>query len=108
MRRSVIEMYIDILKALAYRGPLKVTHLMYKANINCSVLKEHLDFLVKQNLVEERKIGKQRVVYAITQRGITVLKYFRELKAVGNMPLHVPFVIIEEDRNKRRMGKENG
>jgi predicted transcriptional regulator len=92
MRRSKLEMYIDILKVLAHRGPLKLTHIMYKANVNCSVLKEYLDFLMKQNLVEERTIGKRRVVYAITQRGITVLKHFKELKQV--LP------IVEEARNK--------
>ena len=82
MRRSKLEMYVDILKVLAHRGPLKLTHIMYKANVNCSVLKEYLDFLIKQGLVEERTIGKARVVFAVTQRGITVLKYFRELKMV--------------------------
>ena len=91
MRRSKLEMYVDILRVLAQRGPLKLTHVMYKANVNCSVLKEYLEFLIKQNLVEERTIGKHRVVYAITQRGITVLKYFRELKQV--LP------IVEESRN---------
>jgi predicted transcriptional regulator len=92
MRRSKLEMYIDVLRVLAHRGPLKLTHIMYKANVNCSVLKQYLDFLMKQNLVEERTVGKRRVVYAITQRGITVLKYFRELKQV--LP------IVEESRNK--------
>jgi predicted transcriptional regulator len=90
MRRSKLEMYIDILKVLSHRGPLKLTHIMYKANVNCSVLKQYLDFLIQQNLVEERTIGKKRTVYAVTQRGITVLKHFRELKTV--LPL------IEEDR----------
>ncbi|MGB8781407.1 MAG: winged helix-turn-helix domain-containing protein [Candidatus Bathyarchaeia archaeon] len=91
MRRSKLEMYVDILKVLAHRGPLKLTHIMYKANVNCSVLKEYLAFLIKQNLVEERNVGKSRTVFAITQRGITVLKYFRELKQV--LP------IVEEARN---------
>jgi len=75
-------MYVDILKVLAQRGPLKLTHVMYKANINCSVLKEYLDFLSKQGLVEEKIIRRERIVYAITQRGVTVLKQFRELKEV--------------------------
>jgi len=82
MRRSKLEMYIDILKVLAHKGPLKLTHIMYKANVNCSVLKEYLDFLIQQNLVEEKTQGKKRTVYAITQRGLTVLKYFRELKTM--------------------------
>ena len=90
MRRSKLEMYVDILKVLSQRGPLKLTHIMYKANVNCSVLKQYLGFLIQQNLVEERTVGKKRVVYAITQRGITVLKHFRELKTV--LP------IIEESR----------
>jgi len=92
MRRSKLEMYVDILKVLAQRGPLKVTHIMYKANVNCSVLKEDLDFLLRQNLVEERTVRKQKVVFAVTQRGITVLKYFKELKQV--LP------IVEETRNE--------
>ena len=92
MRRSKLEMYIDILTVLAHRGPLKLTHVMYKANVNCSVLKEYLDFLMKQSLIEERTLGKKRVVFAVTQRGITVLKYFRELKQV--LP------IVEESRNQ--------
>ena len=92
MKRSKLEMYVDILQVLAQRGPLKVTHIMYKANVNFSVLKEYLDFLLKQGLVEERTIRKQRIVYAVTQRGITVLKYFKELKQV--LP------IVEEARNQ--------
>jgi len=82
MRRSKLEMYIDILKVLAQRGPLKLTHIMYKANVNCSVLKEFLDFLTQQNLVEEKTIGKKRTVYAITPQGRRVLTYFRELRTV--------------------------
>jgi predicted transcriptional regulator len=56
---------------------------MYKANVNCSVLKQYLNFLIEQNLVEEQTLHKKRnktkIVYAITERGRTVLKYFREL-----------------------------
>ena len=91
MRRSKLEMYVDILKVLVHLGPLKLTHVMYKANLNCSVLREYLDFLIRQSLVEERTVGKNRSVFAITQRGTIVLKYFKELEQV--LP------IIEEARN---------
>jgi predicted transcriptional regulator len=93
VRRSKLEMCVDILSVLSHRGPLKLTHVMYKANVNCSVLKEYLEFLIKKELVEERPVRKGRIVYAVTQRGLMVLKYFRELKQV--LP------IVEED--KRRM-----
>src|SRR5665647_2247185 len=92
MRRSKLEMYVDILNVLAHKGPLKLTHIMYKANVNCSILNEYLDFLIKQGLVEKRIIEKERIVFAVTQRGINVLKYFRELT------LFLP--IIEEPRGQ--------
>ena len=82
MRRSKLEMYIDILKVLAQRGPLKLTHIMYKANVNCSVLKEYLDFLINQKLIEEKTVGKKRIVYVVAEKGLEVLKYFRELKVM--------------------------
>ena len=92
MRRSKLETYVAILSVLANKGPLKLTHIMYKANVNYSVLREQLDFLIKQNLVQERIIKKERTVFAVTPRGITVLKYFRELTQA--LP------IIEEARSQ--------
>jgi predicted transcriptional regulator len=83
MRRSKMEMYIDILKVMAQNGAMKLTHIMYKANVNCSVLKENLDFLLQQNLIEEqitvKKRNKTKVRYAITEKGRTVIKYFNEV-----------------------------
>jgi predicted transcriptional regulator len=79
LRRSKLETYMDILRVLAH-GPLKLTHIMYKANVNCSALKKYMNFLIKQGLVEERTAGKDTRVYLITQRGITVIRAFRELK----------------------------
>jgi len=56
---------------------------MYKANVNCSALKQYLDFLIQHNLVSEQPLPKKRhktrIDYAITERGQTVLKYFREI-----------------------------
>ena len=79
MRRSKLEMHIDILKALACHGRLKLTHLMYKANVNCSVLKQYLDLLIQHNLVKEQTMHKKRVVYAITERGLRALKNVRKI-----------------------------
>ena len=83
MRRSKMEIYIDILKILAQNGPLKLTHVMYKANVNCSILKQNLDFLIEQNLLEEqitpKRRNKTKIRYAITEKGRTVIKYFNEV-----------------------------
>ena len=92
MRRSKMEMHLDILKILAQKGPLKSTHIMYKSNVNCSVLKKYLDFLIKQELIEEKTLRKERIAYAVTQRGLAVLGYFRELQIL--LP------ILEEDKSR--------
>jgi len=80
LRRSKMEIHLDILMTLAQRGPLKLTHIMYKSNVNCCVLKEYLDFLIQQELVAEKTIKKERIIYTITEKGLTVLKHFRELQ----------------------------
>jgi predicted transcriptional regulator len=82
MRRSKLEMYIDILNVLTHTGPLKLTHIMHKANINGNLLRGYLNFLIKQGMVEERTVKKRRAVFAVTQRGITILKHFRELTSM--------------------------
>ena len=81
MRRSKLLIHVDILRVLALYGPLNLTHIMYRVNISASFLKPYLGFLIQRNLVEERPLHKARVVYAITDRGITVLKIFRELNS---------------------------
>jgi predicted transcriptional regulator len=80
LRRSKLETYLGILEVLERHSELKLTHIMYETNVNCCVLKKYLGFLIKQDLVEEQTGGRKRMVYSITQRGITVLKYFRELQ----------------------------
>jgi predicted transcriptional regulator len=88
MRRSKLEIHIAILRALAYHGKLKPTHITYKANINCSALKECLDFLMERNLIVEQSISRKkqtRKVYAITELGMTALRNVKEI----NNALHV-------------------
>jgi predicted transcriptional regulator len=75
-------MYIDILAVLAYKGQLKLTHIMYKSNVNCKVLKLQLDFLLKNGLVVQRILRKEKIVYAITPKGMSTLKAFTQIKQV--------------------------
>ena len=76
MRRSKLEMYIDILKVLAQKGPLQQNHIISQANVNCDILKGCLDFLIKQGLIEEKVDGGSSLVYANTRRGFAVIKFF--------------------------------
>jgi predicted transcriptional regulator len=79
LRRSKLETCLSILETLASHGSLKITHVMQKANLNCSVLKNYFDFLIKQGAVEEKCVEKDRIVYGITERGVYLIRYFREL-----------------------------
>ena len=90
-------MYGDILKVLADQGPLKWTDIMYGANVNGDVLKEYLDFLLRQGLVDKQTVRKQQI-FAVTQRGITILNYFKKLS--------IDLPIIEEPRTVLKYFKE--
>jgi predicted transcriptional regulator len=88
MRRSKLEIHISILRALAYHGKLKPTHITYKANVNCSALKECIEFLMDRNLIKEQLINKKkktRKLYSITELGLTTLRNVKEI----NNALHV-------------------
>jgi predicted transcriptional regulator len=80
MRRSKLEMEVDILKMLAQKGPLRLTHLMYKTNVNCDELTKNLAFLIKQGLIQKRLVGKGSHFYSITGLGLTLLDSWKELK----------------------------
>ena len=82
MRRSKMEIYLDILKVLAQNGPLKLTHMMYKANVNCCVLKDYVDFLIKQELIKEKTLKKEKISYTITEKGLDILRKIRELELI--------------------------
>ncbi len=72
-------MYVDILRVLAHKGPLQISLLMCEAKVNCNGLEEHLGFLIKQGLVAEIEVGKNSVVYANTDRGTSVIRFFGQL-----------------------------
>jgi predicted transcriptional regulator len=82
LRRSKLETCLSILEALAIHGPLKITHVMQKANVNCNVLKNYFVFLIKQGAVEEKYADRNKTVYAITERGAYLIKCFKELNQV--------------------------
>ncbi len=79
MRHSKLEMYVEILRVLAQKGPLQLKHIMSQGNVNCNILEEHLGFLIKQGLVEEVVVDKNNVVYSNTDRGTSVIRFFGQL-----------------------------
>jgi predicted transcriptional regulator len=82
MRRSKLEVYVDVLDALVFYGPLRLTRITYKANVNCSLLKQILNELIENELVEERKLKKNVVIYAATNAARATLLKFNELTQI--------------------------
>ncbi len=87
MPRSKLEKYLNILEVLIPE-PMRFENISYKANIECGTLKRYMNFLISHKLVEERRLNKKRVMYAITERGLAVFKtlqaqkYFKKLKNI--------------------------
>ncbi len=112
MRRSKLEIYENILESLV-NEPLTIDHLAYQTDLPCASLEASLDFLVQNAVVEERILGNQ-TQYAITDRGIAVLKPLsfekylqqltRNLKTVDDAQQSIPIMMKRRDE----IGREDG
>ena len=72
MRKSKLEMYQEILTALAEK-PLSLDAVAFRCKMDCIVLNQRLDFLLRNGLLEE-KLCSAKKVYALTRRGIAIFK----------------------------------
>ena len=75
-------MYVDILTEIE-SGTCLPTHIMYGANMNYTTLKQTLEMLTAQGLIEEQQMdGSERSkrIYTITGKGNNVLNYFNLMK----------------------------
>ncbi len=77
-KRSRLQIHLDVLKVIN-NGVQKPTHIMYKCNLSWIPLKEVLESLMAQDLIERREL-KQRKIYEITEKGRNVLRYFEKAK----------------------------
>lgn len=72
MRRSKLELYEEVLTALADKH-LTVDAIAYACNMDCFALRQRIEFLLKNGLVEERHY-KKKTRYALTRRGLAIYK----------------------------------
>ncbi len=73
-RRSKMEMYLDILRAIG-SGAEKPTHVMYKANLSWVVMRGFLENLKSQGLVEESVVEGRSSLH-LSNRGFELLNQF--------------------------------
>ncbi len=72
MRRSKLELYEDILAVLSEKA-LTLDDIAYECKTNLVLLRAHLEFMSKHNLIEEKCTSKKRF-YGLTPRGEAILK----------------------------------
>jgi len=108
MRRSKLESCEAILGALT-EGPLTVDQIAYETSIECGAVNRHLEFLVRNEVVEERA-ADGKTEYAITERGIIVFKtlsFQKYLERVSNTlramddAIHTVTMMSSKDRREQ-------
>jgi len=75
-KRSRLQIYLEVLRVIK-KGVQKPTNIMYKFNLSWIPLMEILNSLINQGLIETRN-NYRRKVCVITERGLSVLKYFEK------------------------------
>lgn len=83
MRKSKLESYENILGAIVNK-PLTLDQLAYEIDVGCTILRQHLDFLMENSLVEERGSDNE-IMYAITEKGVAVLRALNFEKYLGKI-----------------------
>ena len=78
-KRSRLERYIDILRAVNENGPLRRTHILYKANLAWSDLEDALGRLEDAGALR-KVVGTSGVFYEITDSGRRFLSNFVSVK----------------------------
>jgi predicted transcriptional regulator len=71
-----MEKYLAIIKVLDNWDSITQEQIMHKAEVKLVPQKEALNFLVKLDLLEEKKVGT-KTVYSITFKGQRLSIYFR-------------------------------
>lgn len=98
-RRSKLEIYLDVLHVIK-EGTKKPTRIMYGANLSWKLLNGVLDSMVNQDLIvaideSESRDKRTNMVYQVTGRGDSVIRYFDRARALidveepGFNPLHI-------------------
>ncbi|MBM3291409.1 transcriptional regulator [Candidatus Bathyarchaeota archaeon] len=79
MRRTSLDVYVDILEA-AESGANK-TRLVYRANLNFEIIKRYLKTLMENGLLEEKVEGR----FFTTKKGSQFVEQYKDLVIPLNM-----------------------
>jgi predicted transcriptional regulator len=77
-RRGEVQILMDIL-SISLKG-VRVTHLMYKANLSYSTLRKYLFATVKEGLVIKTENSDGSSVYHTSEKGKLLLERLKEVR----------------------------
>jgi len=77
-RRNDVEVLMDVLSAGL--DDVRVTHLMYRANLSYSTLRKYLFSALDKGLISKVHNSDGSVVYRTTEKGRVLLKKLRDVK----------------------------
>jgi len=97
-KRSRLEITLQVLYII-YSGTCKTTHIMNEAGISWVHFREIFSTLELQGLVKvdvpegrgRRRDKRVNKVYEVTEKGVNVLRYFRNAKEFELVDLTIPF-----------------
>jgi predicted transcriptional regulator len=72
MRKSKLELYEDILNTLTNKQ-LTIDAIAYACNMDCVLLLQRIDFMIKNGLIEVGE-NQKKIVYTLTSRGLAISK----------------------------------
>jgi predicted transcriptional regulator len=72
--KSKLMICVEVLCTLVSNGPMMLTQLKDKFEMDEARLQPHLRLLWNRGLVEEEKFGDEEPYYVVTERGLKVLK----------------------------------
>jgi len=79
VKRNRLEVTRDILEILQKNRQVKITHLIYKANLSNNSIKPYMEYLLKNKFMEEVN-DKDKRFFKITSKGNEFLTEFSKIK----------------------------
>ena len=79
VKRNRLEVTRDILEILQKNRQVKITHLIYKANLSNNSIKPYMEYLLKNGFMEEVS-DKDKRFFKITPKGNEFLIEFSKIK----------------------------